>query len=207
MDNEIKVWDPLVRIFHWTLVAAFVIAYVTEDELLTLHVWAGYYVAALLVFRVFWGLIGPRYARFKDFIYAPTTIIAYLKDMSGNRARRYLGHNPAAGAMVVALLLMLTGTTLTGLQLYAVEKGAGPLAQVEGFTLISTAHADDDEDEEEHEGDEGEGDEFWEELHETFANLTLMLVLLHIVGVVVSSLAHNENLPRAMVTGRKRSEE
>lgn len=206
-DNEIRVWDPLVRIFHWSLVAAFTIAYLTEDEWQDVHVLAGYTVAGLVAFRLVWGFIGSEHARFRDFVFSPATIIAYLKDMVAFRAKRYLGHNPAGGAMVIALLIALAATTLTGMKLYAVEENAGPFAavQVESLSPVAVAKADDDGDEYD-EGREGHGEgdeELWEELHEFFANFTLLLVFLHISAVVVSSFAHGENLPRAMVTGRK----
>ncbi len=206
-SNEIKVWDPLVRIFHWSLVAAFTIAYLTEDEWQSLHVWAGYTVAGLVAFRLVWGFIGPEHARFSDFVFSPTTVFGYLRDMMTYRARRYLGHNPAGGAMVIALLISLAATTLTGMQLYAVEENRGPFAsiQMEGLSPIGSAMAD----EEEHEDGEGhdEGDEeLWEELHEFFANFTLLLVFLHIAGVIFTSISHHENLPRSMITGKKRGE-
>lgn len=206
-SNEVRVWDPLVRIFHWTLVAAFTIAYLTEDDWQNLHVLAGYTVAGLVAFRLVWGFIGTKHARFSDFVFSPATVIGYLKDMVAMRAKRYLGHNPAGGAMIVALLISLAMTTISGMQLYAVEENAGPLAQVELNQLspIATAQADDDDDE----GDGGEGEKeggVWKEIHEFFANFTLLLVFLHIGGVVVSSFAHSENLPRAMVTGRKQRE-
>lgn len=207
-SNEIKVWDPLVRIFHWTLVLAFFTAYLTEDDLQDIHVLAGYTVAGLVAFRLVWGFIGTRHARFSDFVFSPATTLNYIKDMFALRAKRYIGHNPAGGAMVIALLLALAGTTLTGMQLYAVEENAGPFANVEigNISPVSTAVADDDEYGEYGE-EHGEGDEeLWEELHEFFANFTLFLVFLHIAGVVVSSFAHGENLPRAMVTGRKEQE-
>lgn len=207
-SNEIKVWDPLVRIFHWTLVAAFTIAYLSEDDWEDIHVLAGYTVAGLVIFRLVWGFIGPKHARFSDFVFSPSTVIAYLKDMVAFRAKRYIGHNPAGGVMVLALLISLAATTLTGMKLYAVEENAGPFAQIqiENISPISTAMADDDGDEhgEEREGRGEEGS--WKELHEFFANLTLFLVFLHIGGVVFSSLEHGENLPRAMVTGKKRKE-
>lgn len=206
MNNEaqIKVWDPLLRIFHWSLVAAFTLAYVTEDEWQNLHVWAGYIVAGLITFRLVWGFVGPQHARFSDFLFTPATVISYLKEMVALRAKRYIGHNPAGGAMVLALLLSLAATTLSGMQLYAVEENAGPFAQIELNSLSPIASAMADEDEHEGEGHKEGG--VWKEVHEFFANFTLLLVVLHIAGVVVSSLAHNENLPRAMVTGKKRRE-
>lgn len=205
---EVRVWDPLVRLFHWTLVAAFTVAYLTEDDWLTLHVWAGYLVAVLLSFRVVWGFVGTRHARFSDFVCRPATVVAYLKDMLAMRARRYLGHNPAGGAMVLALLASLALTTLTGMQIYAVEHNAGPFARIEDpieINLSPIAMAQADEDEGHDRGRHGE-ESVWEEIHEFFANFTLLLVLLHITGVAVSSLAHGENLPRAMLTGLKRRE-
>ena len=207
-SNEIKVWDPLVRIFHWSLVAAFTIAYLSEDDWQSLHVWAGYTVAGLVAFRLLWGFVGSEHARFRDFVFSPATVFGYIKDLVALRAKRYIGHNPAGGAMVIALLISLAATTLTGMQLYAVEENRGPFAAitVEGISPIGTAMADEDE-YEYGEGREGkEGEELWEELHEFFANFTLLLVFLHIAGVVVSSFAHGENLPRAMVTGKKHKE-
>ncbi len=93
------------------------------------------------------------------------------------------------------------------MQLYAVEEGRGPFAeiQMEDLNPISSALADEDEEDEGHE--EGEdSEEYWEELHEFFANLTLLLVFLHIGGVALSSFVHGENLPRSMVTGKKHKE-
>ncbi|BAN69279.1 cytochrome b/b6 domain-containing protein [endosymbiont of unidentified scaly snail isolate Monju] len=180
----IKVWDPLVRIFHWSLVAGFFVAYLTEDDFMTLHVWAGYLVGGLVAFRIVWGFIGSKHARFSDFVRPPGEVIAYLKAELAGRARRYLGHNPAGGAMVVALLLSLVLTVVTGLIIYGGDECAGPLASY----LCGTGEA---------------FDELGEEVHEFFANLTLLLVVLHVVGVVLSSRLHGENLVHAMLTGRK----
>jgi len=218
-DNKtIKVWDPLIRIGHWTLVIAFFTAYFTEDDFMTLHAWAGYAVGAYLLTRILWGFVGGKYARFSNFVYSPVKIMGYLKNLITCKPQHYIGHNPAGGAMVVALLLSLAATTLTGLKLYAVEDNKGPFAlsakqaetQIQAFRLISVAKAEESEDE----GEESElidskketdkqGEEYWEELHEIFANLTLLLVFLHILGVVVSSYIDKEKLVKAMLTGKK----
>ncbi len=114
MAATVKIWDPLVRIFHWTLVLSFATAWLTGDNIESLHHWAGYAAAALIAFRVFWGLFGPRYARFTQFVRGPGTVLGYLKDMAGGREKRFLGHNPAGGAMVVALIITMAALALTG---------------------------------------------------------------------------------------------
>ena len=185
--DTVKVWDPLVRVFHWTLVLAFFIAYLTEDEWLDLHTLAGYTVLALVAFRLLWGLVGSRHARFADFVRRPREVLGYLKQVLTLHPRRYLGHNPAGGLMVVLLLASLLATTGFGLAVYGAEEGAGPLA-----AWFAGA---------------GEGTEHLvEELHEFCANFTLFLVAVHVAGVLVESLLHGENLVRAMVTGRKPAE-
>jgi cytochrome b len=206
-SSEIKVWDPLVRLFHWSLVAAFVIAYLTGDELEKVHEFAGYFIVGLVVFRLIWGFVGTKHARFSDFVFSPPTVIAYLKDILAFRAKRYIGHNPAGGAMVIALLISLSMATLSGMKLLAVEENEGPFAaiQIDNISPVAVAMADEDEDEE-HEHDGGKEESVWEEVHEFFVNFTLLLVLLHLAGVAVSSFAHGENLPRAMVTGKKRQD-
>ncbi|MGD9501751.1 MAG: cytochrome b/b6 domain-containing protein [Methyloceanibacter sp.] len=178
----IYVWDPFVRVFHWTLAVAFTVAYLTEDDLLSVHVWAGYLVGALVLARIVWGFIGPEHARFSDFIYAPGTALRYVRDLLLFRAERHLGHSPGGGYMVVLLLIFLAATVVTGLVVYGGDQQAGPLA---GMFTEETGEA-------------------MEEVHEVIANITLALVIAHIAAVVLASFAHRENLVRAMVTGYKR---
>lgn len=201
----VKVWDIAVRVFHWSLVVMFFVAYFSGDDEDVLHVYAGYGVLALVAFRLAWGLIGTKHARFADFIYGPAATLRYIRSIFASKPLHYLGHNPLGGWMVVALLLSLIGTCWSGLEAYG-EKGHGPLAQVE-VRLISSAMADDDEEEyrsgQGRMGGKAEGEEFWEEIHEAFSNLTLFLVFLHVVGVLIASAIHRENLTKAMVTGYK----
>jgi cytochrome b len=209
----IKVWDPIVRIGHWSIVAGFLVAYLSEDEFLSLHVWAGYAVAGVVALRLLWGLVGTRHARFRDFLYSPAAVIGYLKGLVAKSSKRYVGHSPAGGAMIIMLLLGLLGTSYTGLKLYAVEENAGPLAALEqagnglssAMQVLPAAMADDHEHGASAHGDEA-AEEFWEELHEFFANATVLLVLLHVAGVFWAGRVHRENLVKAMVTGRKRAD-
>ena len=168
----VKVWDPFVRFFHWSLVALFVTAYVTGDEIENVHIAAGYAIAGLLALRILWGFVGPRHARFTDFVRSPHEALSYVRDALLLRARRYIGHNPAGGLMVVALIVMLAGTCITG------------------YLMTTDAYW---------------GSEAMEEVHGALANATVALVVLHVLGVLVASFEHRENLVKAMVTGRKRS--
>lgn len=202
MKNEIRIWDPLVRIFHWSLVTGFSIAYLTGEVEGNLHIYSGYIVLGLISFRVVWGFIGTRHARFSDFIYSRESVSRYLKSLLTGKPKHYTGHNPAGGWMVIAMLVSLFVVSISGLKLYAVEEGLGPLAgPVPAVTIISTAYADDDDD-----GKDKKGEEFWEEIHEASANFMLFLVFLHIAGVIVSGFLHGENLVKAMLTGKKTCE-
>jgi cytochrome b len=194
-----RVWDVLVRVGHWLLVIAFAVAYFSEGEPRPVHTVAGYVVAAYVLARVLWGFVGSPHARFAGFVTSPADALRYLKALVQRRAPRYLGHSPAGGLMVLMLLASLAATTAAGLMLYAVHDGAGPLAGMvaEQPPAVGTPRGE----------RESPRAEFWEELHEVLANLTLALVILHLGGVALASWAHRENLPRAMVTGDKRAED
>jgi cytochrome b len=205
----VRVWDPAVRIGHWALAALFAVAYLTEGEPEWLHVWAGYGLAAVVAFRIVWGFVGPTRARFADFVTGPAEGLRYLRDLVAGGAKRHVGHSPAGGLMVVALLAALTMTALTGMATLAVEKNEGPMAPllggpapvVVGFLPALAAPAAADEDGER----DGRKETVWKDAHEIFANLTLALVVAHVAGIVVASVVHDENLARAMITGRKRA--
>lgn len=214
----IKVWDPFVRVFHWSLVMAFLVAYFIEpeDNTLAVHVWAGYVVGGLIVLRIIWGFVGAPHARFSDFLFGPFTAFRYLLSLLGGRSKRYLGHSPAGAWMVFGLLTALLITVLSGMAVYAQDENKGPLAPMfassgdmpSGFSIVTSARADVGEEDDDDEGIRGEGGqgETFKDLHEVVANLTLILALLHIGGVFLASFVHRENLVRSMVTGRKRPE-
>ena len=103
----VRVWDPLVRVGHWALVAAFAVAYLTEDDLLGVHVWAGYVVGIILVARLSVGICRSSLRPIFRFRSGPGQVFAYLRDLVLFRARRYIGHSPGGGAMVIALLFVL----------------------------------------------------------------------------------------------------
>jgi len=138
-------------------------------------------VAGLLLFRLVWGIIGNEYAQFSSFLCSPVQSITYIKDLAALKTKRYLGHNPAGAAMIVLLLVSLLLTVITGFAVLGADQASGPLAAI------------------------GSGNEkMWEEVHEFFANFTLLLVFVHVVGVAVESYIHRENLVRAMLHGYKK---
>lgn len=182
-SSTIRAWDPLIRIFHWSLVLSFALAFITEDDWLSLHVQAGYAVSLLIGFRLIWGLIGTRQARFFTFIKSPAAVMSYFRQMLSLNVPHYLGHNPVAAAMVVALLCSIALTAFTGMVTIASE-GQGPLAS----TIFASWRGD-----------------WMEDVHEFFANFTLILIIAHVSGVVLSSLLEGENLVKAMITGSKKN--
>ncbi|AQH05138.1 cytochrome B (plasmid) [Burkholderia sp. KK1] len=168
--KQILVWDAPVRVFHWLLVVCFVGAYATgESERWRLvHLTLGYTAAALVAFRIVWGLIGTRYARFSSFVRGPTAAASYLMELARGRHASYVGHNPAGGIAILMLLIIAIAISFTGWAAYN-DIGGAPM----------------------------------EELHEGAVNVMLALVALHVLGVIVGSLLHRENLVWAMISGRK----
>lgn len=171
---RVRVWDPIVRIFHWT-VAGGVIANLTflrHDE--NPHIYVGYAVVMALAVRLGWGVVARGHARFASFVPGPRRLRAYLAAMMKHREPRYLGHNPAGAAMIVLLmaLLAIVGTT-------------GWMMGLDAFWGVAWV----------------------ETLHEVTANLLIGAVALHVIGAIVESVRHRENLPLAMITGYKRAAE
>lgn len=182
---KVKVWDLPVRLFHWTMVAGFISAYLTAKfHHGDLHVLIGYVLCLLLAARLFWGFYGSHYARFKSFVFSSRETAAYLRSMLSGSPQHYFGHNPAGALMVFALLALLVLIFITGLMTLAVIDFEGPLLVLVHYVDDQTSYA-------------------IRHFHAFLINTVLMLVALHILGVIVGSIQHKENLVRAMVTGNK----
>jgi len=179
--NWINVWDILIRVFHWSLVLFVLVLFLTEDDYLNIHSYAGYTVLLLICFRLIWGFIGSKYALFSSFKSSPIAAFIYLKEEITGDAKRYIGHNPAGAMMVFALIISLLLTGFTGMATIATE-GKGPLSD----TFIAAYSG-----------------EMLGEIHEFFTGIVLTLIILHIGGVIFSSFAEEENLVKAMFTGKK----
>lgn len=171
MLQRILVWDVPTRVFHWGLALSFTGAYLTAEteRYRDLHLALGYIMLGLIAFRLLWGFVGSRYARFDAFLYGPKKVLRYLGSLLKPNPEHYVGHNPA-GSLAIFLLL-----------------GLGLVAGISGILLFQ----------------EVGGEEAFEDLHEVSSNIMLGVVLLHIAGVVVSSLLHRENLVGSMITGYK----
>lgn len=114
-SKEIKVWDGVVRIFHWATVALCVLNLFILEEGARNHRYAGYALAGLLVLRILWGFIGSYHARFAHWLPTPAGVIAYLKETLKGRHPYYAGHNPLGSLMVLLLLACLVSTAVSGI--------------------------------------------------------------------------------------------
>ena len=123
----IRVWDPLVRAFHWMLALSFAVAWFSSEHSGRLHELAGYAAGVLVLARVAWGYFGSGYARFSQFMQPPAAVAAYLRSIATGAERRYIGHNPAGGAMIIVLLASIMATAATGWML-TIETFWGSLA-------------------------------------------------------------------------------
>ncbi len=171
--KRILVWDWPVRLGHWLMVGGFVLAWFTaESESWRLvHVLAGSTVIGVALFRLIWGVIGTRHARFAAFLRGPTEGWSYVRGLLGGAPPHYTGHNPAAGWAIAALLLLALASGASGWLAY-----------------------------------QDSGGEWAEELHEGITGAMLVVVAVHVLGVVLGSLVHGENLVTPMFTGRKLGE-
>ncbi len=190
--TEVRVWDPFVRVFHWLLAGAVLTNWFT-DKPLWLHTYLGYLIAILVVLRVIWGFTGSAQARFVNFLCGPRAVFDYFAGLVRLSSPRYLGHSPAGGAMIVALLIMIAATAGTGIANLAADRGEGPLASI--IAKVERPRVP----------GQRRPPLLIKQVHETLANITLVLVAFHVFGVAAASIAHRENLVWAMVTGKKRS--
>lgn len=185
----IPVWDLFVRVFHWSLALCILIAMVTGfllgSEWVDVHVYAATSATALIFLRVLWGFFGSGYARFSSFVFSPKTIIAHAKSLATGRAKRYIGHNPLGGTMILALITNIAMLGLTGAMVLGGILKLGPFAFVTSYAIGGA----------------------FKELHEMFANFLLFLVIGHIGGIVFETFHGKDNLVPAMVSGKKSARE
>jgi cytochrome b len=181
----VRVWDLPTRAFHWLLAAA-VIAQVVTGKVggaaMTWHFRIGYCVFALLGFRLVWGLIGGRWSRFSSFLYAPGTVLRYLRGEHRAGDHFHVGHNPLGMGSIVAMLLILIAQVATGLVADDEIANVGPLNKHVSSALALSATA----------WHKGPGQA-----------LLILLVVLHIAAIVYYRVRRQQNLVQPMITGDK----
>jgi cytochrome b len=172
MMTRILVWDLPTRLFHWLLVvgfaaAAFLALVLGEDHaLFPFHAILGLVIALIVLFRLIWGFVGSRYARFTSFAFGPGAVIGYLRDTLRGAGTPHVGHNPASAWAIFSMLFLVLALAGTGVLL-------------------------------------GRDHEWAEELHELLAYAMLGVVAAHLIGVVLHTIRHRENITAAMIHGRK----
>jgi len=189
LNNEQKdqstaiIWDSPTRIFHWLLVTSFAIAWISYDDnrFLFFHVYGGYVFFGLLIFRLIWGIIGTHYARFHTFAYDWSSVWEYIKGLLNGKAARHIGHNPIGGWAIFLMLALGFLVSIAGILTFGGEEGHGPMRGWVNFEIGMYAR----------------------EAHEILAWTMLAVTVVHLLGVIIESLIHKDNLIWAMFTGRK----
>lgn len=181
-ERKILVWDLPTRFFHWLVVALVIAAYGTlQLNWMQWHAWAGDGVLSLVLFRLLWGFFGSEAARFASFITAPATALGHLAQTLRREPDRYAGHNPAGGWMVLVLLALLLGETLSGLFVANDVADAGPLTELTPAPIANAITA----------------------LHWIFWDALLAAVALHLLAILAYAVVKRHNLVLGMITGRK----
>lgn len=185
--KERLIWDIPTRLFHWLLVAGLGLQYVTAewlDDAMQWHFYIGYSLLGLLIFRLAWGFVGPRYARFSAFVVGPVRVWRYASTILDSQAPAHAGHNPLGGWMVILMLAAVATQAISGLFLTDDVFLDGPWrATVDEPVqdLMST-------------------------LHHTVFDALLWFIGLHIIAIVFYTVVKKQRLVAAMVHGRKHTE-
>ncbi|MBB4121947.1 cytochrome b/b6 domain-containing protein [Martelella radicis] len=193
-------WDPLVRISHWTIAAAVIINGLLSAPGSTVHVWVGWIAMSVLAIRLGWGLLGPREARFSAFPPDPKAAVSHLFSVIRGKPREYPSHNPAGAMMVYALWAMLAIVIATGLIMtdakspITIAEERAAVEQGDWSALVISGSESDS-------GGSLAQSDIVKGVHETAANLMLILALIHVAGVAVESHALRRNLVRPMIKG------
>lgn len=184
-DAARLIWDLPLRAFHWSLVLAVAGSWMTHKlgpGAFAWHRWCGYTTLVLVFFRVVWGFVGPRHARFADFVRGPSIIGAYTRALFTSRSERYAGHNPLGALMVLLFLLLLAVQGIAGLFANDEILSAGPLY---GYV------------------DDGTSDAF-SRVHRQLSDVLWIAIGVHVVVVLLYWLVKHDNTIGPMFSGRKR---
>ncbi|GGD70456.1 cytochrome b/b6 domain-containing protein [Croceicoccus mobilis] len=183
---RVAIWDLPIRLFHWLLVGLMAFSWWSgEEHELELHRTSGYFILALIVFRIFWGFAGTRTARFSTFVKGPASVAAYTRSLASRSGKPAGGHNPLGGWSVIAMLLAIGLMVAAGL--FAVDVDgweSGPLADYISFDQ-GRAAAD---------------------IHEVLFKIILALVALHVAAIAFYRIWKRQNLIGPMILGKGKSD-
>jgi len=180
--QPVLVWDVAVRVFHWMLVLLLGFSWLSaEMDWMDWHFYSGYAALTLILFRILWGFVGSTHARFGDFLYGPSAIIAYLRTLPSRTAAKFAGHNPLGGISVVLILLCVLVQAGTGLFANDDILYEGPL-----YKHVSKDLSD-----------------WLTTIHKYNFDVLLVLASVHVAAVLYYLFWKSENLIKPMFTGRK----
>jgi cytochrome b len=180
--RPVLVWDLPTRLFHWLAVVLVAAAYVTwKLNRMDWHARVGETLLTLVLFRLLWGWVGSETARFGSFLASPAAAVHHLRQMFRREADLQVGHNPAGGWMVLLLLVLLLGETLSGLYVNNDVSDAGPLTALVPAPIANAITV----------------------LHAILWDALLVAVMLHVLAIVLYAVLKGHNLLRPMLTGRK----
>lgn len=185
--RNIYVWDLSTRLFHWLLVLAIAIQYLTAeilDDAIQWHFYGGYFILGLLIFRLFWGVWGAYYARFSQFVVSPKRSAQYLANFNSEHYKQSLGHNPMGAYSVLFILAVLITQAISGLFISDDIFHDGPY-----YNAVS---------------EETQNVMNW--LHHQLFNAVWLFLILHLSAIIIYKLAKQQNLVSSMITGYKKQQ-
>ncbi|GAA0853215.1 cytochrome b/b6 domain-containing protein [Aliiglaciecola litoralis] len=186
-ENKILVWDLPVRLFHWLLVGAIVAQWVTAellDDAMDWHFYIGYFTLGLILFRLIWGFVGPRYSRFSQFLVSPKAYWQYLKSLRNPQKHHYVGHNPLGGLLVPLVIIVIGIQTVSGLFATDDVLHSGPY-----ISMVSA-----------------EVQALLNEIHHTTFDIITVIIVVHLVAILWHKFIAKHHIIKAMFTGKKQGE-
>lgn len=181
--KNIPVWDLPTRLFHWLLVAGIVAQYVTAewlDNAMQWHFYVGYGVLGLIIFRVIWGVVGPRYARFAHFLRGPGAVVSYVRQLPHRNTQHAAGHNPLGGWFVMLMLLLVLTQAISGLFMTDDVFLDGPYRHTVSDSVLDVMSF----------------------LHHQGFNALVAIIALHVGAIIFYAVYKKQNLTRTMVSGK-----